>query len=257
MRHVLTVAYAVGAAIAGLVSGAEVHGSGGAGISDSVSAYAQAGASHDAAAAVQLLGDSSLRPSGTRPPSPTPAPGPARVARGNKDAAGGLTVTEPAQTADPSYYKIAAHETITFGWSFTSLSKTPKHLYVIASCSSNSNTYPIAPSPTGIPGTATEVKWYPYGYGKSAHAQGNPDLVAGKYRLIIYGDQGPSAVPSAGELTPNNHVEFSLYYPRAYTPLPEWHCTACNGATNTGPKFGVFVACAVALLSAAWLVAHP
>ena len=257
MWHVLNVVYAVGATIAGLVYGAKVHEHGDAGLSNSVSAYAQAGASHDVNAAVQLPAESLLRPSGTRPQSPTPAPAPVYVARGDKDAAGGLTVTEPAQTADPSYYKIAAHETITFGWSFTSLSKTPKHLYVVASCSSNSNTYPIAPSPTGIPGTATEVKWYPYGYGKSAHAQGNPDLVAGKYRLIIYGDQGPDAVPSAGELTPNNQVEFSLYYPRAYTPLSEWRCTACNGATNTGPKFGVFVACAVALLSAAWLVVHP
>ncbi|WFD33962.1 hypothetical protein MCUN1_000790 [Malassezia cuniculi] len=134
--------------------------------------------------------------------------------------AGGLTVTEPAQTADPSYYKIAAHETITFGWSFTSLTKTPNKLYVVASCSANSNTYPIAPSPAGIDGTATQVQWYPYGYGLTAHAQGNPDLVAGKYRLIIYGDDtGPSGVPKAGELTPNNQVEFSLYYPKPYTPL--------------------------------------
>lgn len=177
--------------------------------------------------------------------------------------AGGLTVTEPAQTADPSYYKIAAHETITFGWSFTSLSKTLSRLYVVASCSSNSNTYPIAPSPKGINGDATKVEWYPYGYGKSAHAHGDPDLVAGKYRLIIYGDAGPSAVPKAGELTPNNQVEFSLYYPQAYTPLAsaymltEWHCSSCSGASGPSPAVGLFSACLVALLSAAWLVVHP
>lgn len=133
--------------------------------------------------------------------------------------AGGLTVTQPAQTADESYYKIAPHETVTFGWSFTSLKTQPDRLYVVASCSQNGYTYPIAPSPQGIPGDATSVTWYPYGYRLSAQANGQPDLAAAKYRLVIYDEEGPSAAARGGRFSPNNAVEFAMYFPQAYTPL--------------------------------------
>lgn len=153
------------------------------------------------------------------PPSSTKTLVP-RADDDDSDAKGGITVTDPPQTADPSFYKIAAHESVTFGWKFTSLKDTPSKLYVVASCSSNSNTYPIAPSPAGIDGKATNVTWYPYGYGKSAQANGQPALVAGKYRLVVYDDRGAgAAIKAGGVFNPNNEVEFSLYYPKAYTPL--------------------------------------
>ena len=62
----------------------------------------------------------------------TPAPTRTLAVRGDEDKlpAGGLTITEPAQTAQASYYKIAPHETITFGWNFTSLKATPTRLYL-------------------------------------------------------------------------------------------------------------------------------
>ncbi|KAL4400045.1 hypothetical protein ACI68E_002960 [Malassezia pachydermatis] len=133
--------------------------------------------------------------------------------------AGGITITEPAQTAQQSFYKIAPHESITFGWQFTSLTKTPARLFVAASCSANGNTYPIAPSPSGIPGDATAVTWYPYGYRLDAQAHGQPDLVAATYRLIVYDENGPDHVPRGGEFQVNNMAQFALYFPQAYTPL--------------------------------------
>lgn len=150
--------------------------------------------------------------------------------------AGGLSITEPPQTAQASYYKIAPHETITFGWEFTSLKKTPSKLYVVASCSKNGNTYPIAPSPTGIPGDAKNVTWYPYGYHLDAQSHGDPDLVADKYRLVIYDDKGPDGVPKGGEFLTNNMLEFSMYFPRKYTPLSEWSCPSCSGAAPARPS---------------------
>lgn len=137
----------------------------------------------------------------------------------DKLPAGGLTVTLPAQTADESYYKIAPHETVTFGWSFTSLKTKPNKLFVMASCSQNGYTYPIAPSPDGIPGDATSVTWYPYGYRLSAQANGQPDLAVAKYRLLIYDENGPSAPAKGGHFSPNNGVQFAMYFPQAYTPL--------------------------------------
>ncbi|WFD42629.1 hypothetical protein MPSI1_001275 [Malassezia psittaci] len=133
--------------------------------------------------------------------------------------AGGLTVTQPAQTADESFYKIAAHETITFGWSFTSLKTQPSRLFVVASCSQNGYTYPIAASPSGIAGDATSVTWYPYGYRMSALANGQPDLLAATYRLIIYDEQGISAAARGGQFSPSNALQFAMYFPQAYTPL--------------------------------------
>ena len=137
----------------------------------------------------------------------------------NRLPAGGLSITEPAQTAQASYYKIAPHETITFGWEFTSLTATPSRLYVVASCSKNGNTYPIAPSPSGIPGDAKSVTWYPYGHRMDAQKRGDPDLVADKYRLIIYDDKGPTGVAKGGEFQANNMAEFSMYFPKKYIPL--------------------------------------
>ena len=192
-----------------------------------LAAYAAAGASGPAVKRDALENSApDVQATAAREPTRTPRAPPSSTmtlvprADDDADAKGGITVTDPPQTADPSFYKIAAHESVTFGWQFTSLEETPSKLYVVASCSSNSNTYPIAPSPAGIDGKATNVTWYPYGYGKSAQANGQPALVAGKYRLVVYDDRGAgAAIKPGGVFNPNNEVEFSLYYPKAYTPL--------------------------------------
>ena len=130
-------------------------------------------------------------------------------------AAGGITVTQPAETAATSYYKIYSGVEVTFGWNFTSVSSYFNSLTVQAYCSDNSNTYPIAT----IAGTATEAVWAPYNYSVSAAANGQPALVMETYRLQIYGDKGLSAAASPGIMSPNDDTEFALYIPQSYTPL--------------------------------------
>ncbi|KAI6136171.1 hypothetical protein F5141DRAFT_1185226 [Pisolithus sp. B1] len=116
-----------------------------------------------------------------------------------------------------SYYKIASGEYITFGWNFTGLYVTPTSLTVSAACE-NGNTYPIGPSNGVIPGNAQSVVW-PY------------PLLKRTYTLQIWGDQGPSAAPTAGYLEANSDMQFALYTPQPYTPLASgWQCTGCGGA---------------------------
>ncbi|WFD25568.1 hypothetical protein MNAN1_000528 [Malassezia nana] len=167
----------------------------------------------------------------TSAPTPTPTLAP----RGEDDSqmpAGGITITEPAVNAASSYYKIGPHVSVTFGWSFTSLTATPSRLFVAASCSQNGVTYPIAPSPSGIAGDATQITWYPYGYHLDALQQGRPDLIAAKYRLIVYDEKGPDGAAKGGEFQPNNQAEFALYFPQHYTPLSDWTCGSCSGAAG-------------------------
>lgn len=146
--------------------------------------------------------------------------------------AGGLTVTQPVQTADPSYYKIATGVDVTFGWNFTSVLQYPQTLTVQAYCSENLNTYQIA---TALPGTATSVVWSPYNYSTSVEASNPnlPQLIAASYRLLIYDERGLGVGASPGLMQPNTKVQFALYIPQAYTPLASgWICAACNGAVG-------------------------
>ncbi|UZJ51059.1 hypothetical protein CBS101457_000379 [Exobasidium rhododendri] len=145
-------------------------------------------------------------------------------------ANGGITITEPAQTADASYYKIAQGVTVTFGWNFTSVLSYPTSLVVQAVCSDNSNTYTIA---TSLPGTATNVTWVPYDYDQNAAQSGNPALIQATYRLEIFDERGLSVAASPGRFSPNTQVDFALYIPQPYTPIASgWFCSACSGASS-------------------------
>ncbi|EPS93976.1 hypothetical protein FOMPIDRAFT_1055496 [Fomitopsis schrenkii] len=137
--------------------------------------------------------------------------------------AGGLTITQPPQTAT-SYYKIAPSQNVTFGWNFTSLYITPASLTVSAVCE-NGNTYPVGPTDGVLPGTATEVVWDLWAYNQANPAH---PLAVNSYTLEIWGDQGKDAVASAGQLMPNDNLRFALYSPASYTPLSSWTCAGCN-----------------------------
>ena len=134
--------------------------------------------------------------------------------------AGGLTITQPPQTAT-SYYKIAPSQNVTFGWNFTSLYVTPASLTVSAACE-NGNTYPVGPTDGIIPGTATEVVWDLWAYNQANPAH---PLAVASYTLEIWGDQGKDAVASAGQLMPNDNLRFALYSPASYTPLSSEYCS--------------------------------
>ena len=128
--------------------------------------------------------------------------------------AGGLSITQPPQTAT-SYYKIAPSQNVTFGWNFTSLYVTPSSLTISAVCE-NGNTYPVGPTDGIIPGTATEVVWDLWAYNQASPAH---PLAVASYTLEIWGDSGKDAVASAGQLSPNDNLRFALYSPASYTPL--------------------------------------
>ncbi|KIK30017.1 hypothetical protein PISMIDRAFT_87839, partial [Pisolithus microcarpus 441] len=131
------------------------------------------------------------------------------------NAAPGQIVFTLPPLQSTSYYKIASGEYITFGWNFTGLYVTPTSLTVSAACE-NGNTYPIGPSNGVIPGNAQSVIWYPYGYQTANPAL---PLAQATYTLQIWGDQGPSAAPTAGYLEANSDMQFALYTPQPYTPL--------------------------------------
>lgn len=130
-------------------------------------------------------------------------------------AAGGITITQPVQSADASYYKIASGVDVTFGWNFTSVLSYPSSLTLQAYCTSNKNTYPI----TTIPGTATQAIWNPYNYSVTAAQSNQPALIAETYRLQVFDERGLNVGASPGLMQPNQKVEFALYVPQDYTPL--------------------------------------
>lgn len=130
-------------------------------------------------------------------------------------AAGGLTFTQPPQTSDISFYKIASGSPITFGWNFTDVLVSPTHLTISAICD-NGNTYPVGPTDGVIDGKATQVIWDVYSY-QQAHP--SLPLAVATYTLSVWDDRGPNAARSAGFLSPNSNLQFALYTPQPYTPL--------------------------------------
>ncbi|KAJ3505296.1 hypothetical protein NLJ89_g7495 [Agrocybe chaxingu] len=144
-------------------------------------------------------------------------------------AAGGITITQPPQTAT-SYYKIAPSQTITFAWNFTDVIVTPTSLTVSA-VGANGNTYPVGPTDGIIPGDATSVLWDLYAYQTN---NPNKPLSPTSYTLNVWGDnRGPGAARRAGYMSPNTGLQFALYSPLPYTPIASgWTCAACSGAMS-------------------------
>ncbi|PWN27021.1 hypothetical protein BDZ90DRAFT_232598 [Jaminaea rosea] len=145
--------------------------------------------------------------------------------------AGGITITQPVQTAEASYYKIAPGVDVTFAWNFTSILSYPTSLTLQAYCTSNKNTYPIAT----LPGTATQAIWNPYSYSMTAAASNLPALVQETYRLQVMDERGLGVGASPGVFQPNQKVQFALYIPQAYTPLSAgWICASCKSGAGLG-----------------------
>ncbi|KAG8219352.1 hypothetical protein J3R82DRAFT_267 [Butyriboletus roseoflavus] len=139
---------------------------------------------------------------------------------------GEIVFTQPPLQST-SFYKIAPGEYVTFGWNFSYLAYTPTAITVSAACE-NGNTYPVGPTDGVIAGDAQSIVWYPYGYQTA-----NPSLplAQASYTLLIFGSDGPKAIPTPGYLEPNNQLQFALYTPQAYTPLASgWQCAGCGGA---------------------------
>ncbi|KAF7416083.1 hypothetical protein PC9H_002343 [Pleurotus ostreatus] len=152
-------------------------------------------------------------------------------------AVGGVTITQPPQTAT-SFFKVAQGQLITFGWNFTSLYITPTHLTVSAVCD-NGNTYPVGPTDGVIDGTATQVVWDPWAW---QQAGTNTPLAQASYTLHIWDDRGPNPPRIGGYMQPNTALKFALYTPQAYTPISSgWSCAACSGALSQYVAHPAFV----------------
>jgi len=156
----------------------------------------------------------------------------------NTAAVGGLTVTQPAQTAT-SYYKIAQGESVTFAWSFDSYLLVQPTSLTVEAIGGNGYTYPVGPTDGVIPGTATSVVWDPYQYN-----QQNPGLPLAPttYTLAIFDERGLGAVRKGGVFNPNTALNFALYAPQPYTAIGSgWTCSGCDNGAVATPLSGAFV----------------
>ncbi|KAJ7186683.1 hypothetical protein C8R46DRAFT_935723 [Mycena filopes] len=201
----------------------------------------------------------SAAPSGSGSGSAPPPSGPSSPAASPSNAisiaqtlpAGGVTITQPAQTAT-SFFKIAENQLITIAWNFTSVLAQPTSL-TLSAVGANGNTYAVGPDAAGhLPGTATSVVWDVYSY-QQAHP--NTPLAPGSYTLHMWDDRGPTATERAGYMSPNTALAFALYTPQGYTPLASgWTCTGCNDALTARPALAGILLTLFLMLFSGWRV---
>jgi hypothetical protein len=162
--------------------------------------------------------------------------------------AGGISMVTPNIMSGAQYYKIQDY--VTFAWNFTSLSVTPTALDIMASCTTNSALYTIALNQS-VSGATQAVTWDTGKYQSSATI---PLLVA-TYTLIIYdADSSVSATPRAGYLAVFDQFTFGMYTPQPYTPIADFQCATCNGASAMERQTWKFLLgmVAVTVLSFGW-----
>ena len=159
----------------------------------------------------------------SRPQSSTASSNTSTISIPQTAAAGGLTITQPPQTAT-SFFKIAQNQLVTFGWNMTSVLVTPTHLTVSAVCD-NGNTYPVGPTDGIIPGTATSVVWDVYSWQQN---HPNTPLAQASYTLHIWDDRGPNPPRAGGYMQPNSALQFALYTPQPYTPISSGELSSSN-----------------------------
>ncbi|KAK7544303.1 uncharacterized protein J3D65DRAFT_609149 [Phyllosticta citribraziliensis] len=156
----------------------------------------------------------------------------------------------PAATDQSSFYKIG--DWVSFAWNYTSLSVTPKHINVLASCSKNQETYTLA-SNMSVEKTGM-IYWDTGEYQKTA----TKSLIMETYTLIVYdADSSISATAAPGYLGVADTFYFGMYLPQAYTPRSEWSCAGCSAGNPSlerqtlGFLFGSF---AITVITFTWFV---
>lgn len=119
----------------------------------------------------------------------------------------------PAAIAGSQVYKIGDH--VTFAFNYTSLSKSPNAVDIMATCTANQATYTIAVNQS-VEATHTVV-WDTKNYG-SDHPNSQP-LLTENYQLMIYdSNSSVSAIPQPGYLAPFKIFSFAMYTPQPYVP---------------------------------------
>lgn len=136
--------------------------------------------------------------------------------------AGGISMITP-NALSTTYIKIEDY--VTFVWNYTSLSATPSHIDILASCSLNDQLYTISTN-VSVQSTQT-ILWDTGAFQSSATVP----LLTETYTLIVYDALSDiSATPQAGYLGVADSFTFGMYTPQPYTPLADFQCVTCNSA---------------------------
>jgi len=153
----------------------------------------------------------------------------------------------PAPIAGAQYYKIG--DQVTFGWNYTSLSKTPSHIDILATCTANQATYTLALNHSA---QQTGYVWDTEKFQKSATIP----LLTEHYTLIIYdAESSVSATGRAGYLGTFSQFSFGMYTPQSYTPWSDFQCPTCSAGMSQAERqtlgflFGMMT---ITILSFTW-----
>ncbi|KAM0714424.1 hypothetical protein Q7P37_010211 [Cladosporium fusiforme] len=165
-----------------------------------------------------------------------------------RNPAGGASMITPNALSPASYYKIK--DEITFVWNYTSLSKAPAAVDVLATCTQNQAMYTISANMSFE--STQSVIWDTGKY----QATGTNPLLTETYTLIVHdAAKDVSATAKAGYLGTWNQFTFGMYEPQKYTPMADYVCATCNSAMSLMEKqtYGfMFAMIGVTLFTFGW-----
>jgi hypothetical protein len=135
----------------------------------------------------------------------------------------------PNPLSPATYYKI--NDQVTFVWNYTSLSRDPQYVDVLATCTANNAMYTIAANETFD--QLQTIIWDTGAY----QATGTIPLLTETYTLIVHdAAKDVSATAQAGYLGTWKNFQFAMYSPRAYTPMADYVCATCSSAMSLMEK---------------------
>ncbi|KAL5427338.1 hypothetical protein PMIN04_001353 [Paraphaeosphaeria minitans] len=135
---------------------------------------------------------------------------------------GGIQMVTPNPFLGAQYYKVG--DWVTFAWNYTSLSITPSHVDILASCAVNQQTYTISVNHSV---KATDTILWDTGAYQNEHPNG-PNFVSETYTLLIYDSESSvSATAKPGYLSPFNQFYFGMYTPQPYVNWSQFECANC------------------------------
>ncbi|KAL1921586.1 uncharacterized protein VTP21DRAFT_11302 [Calcarisporiella thermophila] len=160
-------------------------------------------------------------------PPPTPAPAGATTSKPlyvDPRSPPGVIIwqTPTANPSFPALYAISSN--VTFVWGYTNLVFTPSFLN-FEIVGPNTITYPVTKNMSaGI----TSVVW------DTRQSGTLPPMLEGLYTVKLYdpgAKGGPNAVPSAGQLTPENRLKIAMYNKEPYFDRTDPNaCPTCFGS---------------------------
>jgi hypothetical protein len=119
---------------------------------------------------------------------------------------GGIALITPAPIEGFQFYKVGDY--VTFKWNYTSLSVTPKHIDILASCALNQATYTIS-SNMSVEETGA-ITWDTGDF----QATATQPLAVASYTLIVHDSQKDvTDVPQPGYLGAYAQYVFGMYTP--------------------------------------------